>query len=147
MGKKLLLRAVTAVLLLGLAAALAYVGAYGYTTWRTDARTDEMAARAAQRRSNTTPAPSPAAGERWVTPSLPDAGNPAEEETKPSAQAPAVSPAAMPRESAETAEALCLFPQQRPLRMRCWRITARSRGKTRTWQGGSALRTRRWIIP
>lgn len=106
MGKKLLLRAVTVMLLLGLAAALAYVGAYGYTTWRTDARTDEMAAQVAQRRCSATPVPSPAAGGRSATPGLPDAGNPAEEETQPSAQAPTVAPVAMPRESAEMAAAL-----------------------------------------
>lgn len=103
---KRLLRVVTALLLLGLAAALVYVGAYGYTTWRTDARTDELAVQVAQRRSNATPAPSPAAGERSATPGLPDAGNPAEEETQPSAQVPTVALAAMPRENAETAAVL-----------------------------------------
>ena len=147
MGKKLLLRAVTAVLLLGFAAALAYVGAYGYTTWRTDARTDEMAAQAAQRRSNTTPAPSPAAGERWVTPSLPDAGNPAEEEAQPSAQAPAVAPAAMPRESAETAAALPPVSTAEPPEDALLAYYRTLAGENRIWQGGSALRTRRCIIP
>lgn len=102
---KRLLRVVTALLLLGLAAALAYVGAYGYTTWRTDARTDELAVQVAQRRSSATATPLPAAWTERTASSLPDACAPAET-TRPSAQATAAVPTALPTESAIATEPL-----------------------------------------
>lgn len=49
--KKALLRALTAALLLGLAASLAYTAAYFYTTRRTDARMDALAAEAGKLRA------------------------------------------------------------------------------------------------
>lgn len=102
---KRLLRVVTALLLLGLAAALVYVGAYGYTTWRTDARTDELAVQVAQRRGSATATPLPAAGTEPTASGLPDACAPAET-TQPSAQATAAVPTALPTESAIATEPL-----------------------------------------
>ena len=145
MGKKLLLRAVTAVLLLGLAAALAYVGAYGYTTWRTDDGRNGCPGSAAAKQHDTRAftCSRGALGHTQSTrcgqsrrrgnaalcagPRRGSCGHAAGKRRNGSGSPP-VSTAASPE------DALLAY----------YRTLA---GKTRTWQGGSALRTRRCIIP
>lgn len=103
--KRLLLRGLTVLLALGLAAALGYVGVYVYTTKRTDARTGALAVQVMQRRAGAPqtamPATPPAS-----TASLQPGSYAAAQETVP----PTVQPTDLPT----TAATVTAHPSARP---------------------------------